>query len=622
MSDVIHLLPDSVANQIAAGEVVQRPASVIKELMENSIDAGARKIQVKVVDAGKTEIQIVDDGVGLSETDARLAFERHATSKIQSSADLFSISTMGFRGEALASVAAVAQVELRTRQQQDELGSCLVIEGSKIISQEPVVCPVGANFMIKNLFYNTPARRKFLKSNLTELSNVIAEFEKISLYYTDKAFELYNADSMLIALQPSSFKQRIISLFGKKLENYLIPVEANTNIVKISGFVTVPEGAKKKKPNQYFYVNGRYMRNPYFNKAVQQAYERLITENEQAQYFLKMEVDPARIDVNIHPTKTEIKFEDDHSIWQILTAAVRQALGKFNAVPTLDFDRKGCPSIPAAGSATTVVQPQIAVDASYNPFQASARNSRSSAENWQKIYAGLTAEKMPVSTVPESIAPEPVDWSLFTRQSEAEPVADKAENTEVAELPESARLFQFGNARFVAYTLPDRIVFIDQHRAHYRILYDRYMGQLKQQRGISQGLLFPQLLQLNPARQALFEKVGKELTLLGFDFSDMGGGTYSINGVPDGTTHIPPEALIENLLDGPLNTGAMGNKLYHTLADRLAMQSAIPVGRKLNEEEMRSLVTLLYASSNPRYAPNGKVIVYPLELGQISKAFT
>ena len=334
MADIIHLLPDSVANQIAAGEVIQRPASLIKELVENSIDAGADRVQVIVTDAGKTCVQVIDNGKGMSETDARLSFERHATSKIQKADDLFSLQTMGFRGEALASIAAVAQVELRTRTAEDELGVSIQIEGSKVTNQEVIACPVGANFSIKNLFFNIPARRKFLKSNHTELSNIVAEFERIALAHPELSFHLSTPDSVLLDLPSGNFRQRIVNIFGRSLDKQIIPLKVETPMVTIVGFVGNPESSKKKGARQFFFVNGRYMRHPYFAKAVQNAYERLIPEGDQVQFFLQMVVDPSRIDVNIHPTKTEIKFEDEQAIWQILRAAVRESLGKFNAIPT------------------------------------------------------------------------------------------------------------------------------------------------------------------------------------------------------------------------------------------------------------------------------------------------
>ena len=359
MSDIIHLLPDSVANQIAAGEVIQRPASVIKELVENAIDADAQNIHVLVTDAGKTCIQIIDDGKGMSETDARLSFERHATSKIREAADLFALRTMGFRGEALASIAAVAQVELKTRLESEELGTKLVIAGSKVESQEAVSCSKGSNFSVKNLFFNVPARRKFLKANSTELSNILAEFERIALVHPEVAFSLYSNDSELFNLPVSPLRQRILAIFGKKLNQQLLNIEVNTTMVKISGYIAKPETARKKGAHQYFFVNGRYMRHPYFHKAVMEAYEQLIPTGEQISYFIYFNVDPANIDVNIHPTKTEIKFENEQAIWQILSASVKESLGKFSAIPSIDFDTEDMPDIPAFEEKMSSEPPKI-----------------------------------------------------------------------------------------------------------------------------------------------------------------------------------------------------------------------------------------------------------------------
>ena len=411
MSDIIHLLPDSVANQIAAGEVVQRPSSVIKELVENSIDAGATQVQVIVEDAGKSLVQVIDNGKGMSETDARLAFERHATSKISEAKDLFALRTMGFRGEALASIAAVAQVELRTRAADKDLGVSIIIEGSRVVDQQPVNCPVGANFAVKNLFFNIPARRKFLKSNQTELSNILTEFERIALAHPETSFSLHSGGAAMMNLPTGNFKQRILGVFGKRLEAKLIPVEVKTTLINISGFVGVPSASRRKNAQQFFFVNGRYMRHPYFAKAVQTAYERLIPDGEQVPFFLNLEVAPEKIDVNIHPTKTEIKFEDETPIWQILLAAVREALGKHGVVPSLEFNTEGRPDIPVfTPGGNDVPAPQIDVNPDYNPFATSPsylsgkgggaggssytyNNKPAVDRHWQNAYAAAFPDK-------------------------------------------------------------------------------------------------------------------------------------------------------------------------------------------------------------------------------------
>ena len=417
MSDIIHLLPDSVANQIA-GEVIQRPASVIKELVENAIDAEAQEIHVLVTDAGKTCIQVIDDGKGMSETDARLAFERHATSKIRQAADLFALRTMGFRGEALASVAAVAEVELKTRMANEELGTRIVIAGSKVESQEAVSCPKGSNFSIKNLFFNIPARRKFLKANSTELSNILTEFERIALVHPEVAFYLYSNDTELFNLPAMPLRQRILAVFGKKLNQHLLSVDVDTTMVKVSGFVAKPETARKKGAHQYFFVNGRYMRHPYFHKAVMDAYEQLIPAGEQISYFIYFDVDPANIDVNIHPTKTEIKFENEQAIWQIVSAAVKESLGKFNAVPSIDFDTEGMPDIPAFDQTRPIEPPKVHYNSDFNPFKTSSASSYSGGGSysrpkvdWEGLYDGLEkASKMNTPMEEEPFVDE-TDWT-------------------------------------------------------------------------------------------------------------------------------------------------------------------------------------------------------------------
>ena len=390
MSDIIQLLPDSVANQIAAGEVIQRPASVIKELVENAVDAKASLIQVILKDAGRTLIQVIDNGKGMSATDARLAFERHATSKIRVADDLFSLHTMGFRGEALASIAAIAQVELRTKRKEEEMGTLITLAASTVESQECVSCPTGSNFCVKNIFYNVPARRKFLKSNQVELSNIINEFERIALINPEVSFILKHNDNELFNLQPGNFRQRIVSIYGKGMNQQLLPLEIETSLIKISGYIGKPEAARKRNALQYFFVNGRYMRHPYFHKAVMQSYEQLIPVGEMPNYFINFTVEPSQIDVNIHPTKTEIKFENEQAIWQIISATVKEALGKFSAVPSIDFDMADAPEIPIFQKNNPVAPPKSNFNPSYNPFKMSTgENSRRPDFDWIKFSTRL-----------------------------------------------------------------------------------------------------------------------------------------------------------------------------------------------------------------------------------------
>lgn len=614
---IIHLLPDAVANQIAAGEVIQRPASVVKELVENAVDAGATSVQVYVVDAGKTSIQVVDNGQGMSETDARLAFERHATSKIREVADLYALHTMGFRGEALPSIVAVAQVELRTRTADEELGVCLTIEGSKITGQDPVACPVGANFLVKNLFFNVPARRKFLKSNQTELGNISTEFERLALAHPDVAMQLYSNDVCLLNLPAGKFKQRILGVFGRKLDQSLIPVQVDTSLVKLSGYVGSPESARKKGAQQFFFVNDRFMRHPYFAKAVQSAFERLIPENETVPYFIRLTVDPSRIDVNIHPTKTEIKFEDDHEIWQIILAAVREALGRYNALPTIDFDTANRPDIPAFQDNKDIAPPSLHIDRSFNPFRASGGGSYGAgrlparSDDWRTVYDALTRSE--AASGSETVEPSEEEQTLYTHLSQAEQ----------AEWEKSAfsEFFQY-KGRYILIAVKSGLMLVDQHRAHVRVLYETYRRQLEQRHGLSQGVLFPQTIQLSLSQVSLLERISDDLVVVGFDLSPLGGGSYAINGVPAGTEGLNPTALLQDMLDAAETKAAeVGSDIYHAIAFALARRVALPVGQALDAKEMEALIEKLFACATPNYTPDGKPTLVILSQEKIEKLF-
>ncbi len=627
MSDIIHLLPDSVANQIAAGEVIQRPASVVKELVENAIDAEAKTIHVLITDAGKTCIQVIDDGKGMSETDARLSFERHATSKIREAADLFTLRTMGFRGEALASIAAVAEVELRTCQAGDELGTRLVIAGSKVESQETVTCSKGSNFSIKNLFFNVPARRKFLKANSTELTNIINEFERIALVHPDVALYLYSNDAELFNLPVSSLRQRILSIFGKKLNQQLLSLEVDTTIIKVSGFVAKPETARKKGAHQFFFVNGRYMRHPYFHKAVMDAYEQLIPAGEQISYFIYFEVDPANIDVNIHPTKTEIKFENEQAIWQILSAAVKETLGKFNAVPSIDFDMEGMPDIPVYEQHTPSQPqpPRLHYNTDFNPFKASSYGedtyTRSKVE-WEGLYAGL--EKSSRMNAPQSDDfPEemPSDQPAASVQANS---ASSQKHTLYTSLPvaeQGIQHFQF-KGRFILTSVKSGLMLIDQHRAHVRILFDRYMEQIRRKQGVSQGILFPEMLQLPMSEATILDSIMDDLSFVGFDLSPLGGGSYAINGVPEGIEGLNPAELVRNMVHTAMEKGSdVKEEIQSVLALTLARAAAIVYGQVLSNDEMANLVGNLLASSSPNYTPDGHIVLTTIKEEDIEKLF-
>ena len=628
MSDIIHLLPDSVANQIAAGEVIQRPASVIKELVENAIDADAQNIHVLVTDAGKTCIQVIDDGKGMSETDARLSFERHATSKIRQAADLFALRTMGFRGEALASIAAVAQVELKTRPESEELGTKLVIAGSQVESQEAVSCSKGSNFSVKNLFFNVPARRKFLKANSTELSNILAEFERIALVHPEVAFSLYSNDSELFNLPVSQLRQRILAIFGKKLNQQLLNIEVNTTMVKISGYVAKPETARKKGAHQYFFVNGRYMRHPYFHKAVMEAYEQLIPTGEQISYFIYFDVDPANIDVNIHPTKTEIKFENEQAIWQILSASVKESLGKFSAIPSIDFDTEDMPDIPAFEQSRPIEPPKVHYNADFNPFKTSSASSYSSGGSyprqsveWEGLYSGL--EK--ASRMNEPVEEEPLAFeeavSAVTEAVEPASQSSSLYSGDSSSMEKGAQHLQF-KGRFILTSVKSGLMLIDQHRAHVRVLFDRYMTQIRQRQGVSQGVLFPELIQLPVSEAAVLESLSDDLAADGFDLSPLGGGSYAINGIPSGIEGLNPVELVRNMVHTAMEKGSDVKEEVRTiLALTLARAAAIVYGQVLSNDEMSNLVDSLFACSTPNYTPDGRTVLSTIREEDIEKLF-
>lgn len=593
MSDVIQLLPDSVANQIAAGEVIQRPASIIKELVENAVDAGATRIDVNVIDAGKTSVQVIDNGRGMSETDARLAFERHATSKIRQASDLFALSTMGFRGEALASIAAVAQVELKTRLASEEIGTLLSIAGSQFTGQEPCACPVGSNFVIENLFYNIPARRKFLKSNATELNNIITAFERIALVYPDIAFTLRSNGTEVFNLPSVVLKQRIVDVFGKRISQDLLSFNVETSICKIHGFVGKPESARKKGAHQYFFVNGRYMKHPYFSKAVMLPFERLIPQGEQVPYFIYFEVNPEDIDVNIHPTKAEIKFENEQAVWQILSASVREAVGLFNDVPTIDFDTEGRPDIPVYNPNENAPAPKVNYNPHYNPFDDTPQAALQSKNNsrWEDLYAGLQSSEEP-------------DLGLF-------PDTDKEEEGTVSRMIEdkSPAHYQY-KGRYVMTAVKSGLLVIDQHRAHVRILFEQYLRQVAQRSGTSQKVLFPEVVQFTANEDLVAQKIMPDLQGLGFELTDLGARNYAVNAIPAGLEGINPIEMIRDMVATAMEKGAgLHDDVNQALALSLARSAALPYGQVLGNDEMESLVNALFACQNVNYTPNGQKIL-------------
>lgn len=621
--DLIHLLPDSVANQIAAGEVIQRPASVVKELVENSVDAGATVIQVRLTDAGRTNIQVIDNGQGMSDTDARMSFERHATSKISNPDDLFALHTFGFRGEALASIAAVAQVELRTRRAEDELGTVIHIAGSRIESQEVEMCPVGTNFQVKNLFFNVPARRKFLKSNQTELNNVMAELERVALVHPEIAFMLYHNEVELLNVPQATMRQRIQHLFGKKLGQELLSIEVDTTLVKVEGCVGVPESARKKGAHCFFFVNGRYMRHPYFHKAVMEAYAHLIPSGEQVPYFLYFTVDPSRIDVNIHPTKTEIKFEDEQAIWQILMASVREVLGRSNMAPSIDFDVADCPDIPVASMGSMPLPPKPTVDGSYNPFkQQETPTYQRPSFNWEDLYKGVEG-----SAVGREIRFEdttPMDDLLWNDMPVCrEPSMEEQEDVLLAPAPQEKNTdyYQF-KGRYIVTSMKSGLMMVDQHRAHVRVLYQRYLLQLGEHHSASQGLLFPEMLTLPMKHAVVMENLLDDFAGLGFDISNMGGGSFAIQGIPVGIEGLDPSVLVEHILVDAIEKGdVQKEEIHRTMALTMARSAAIVVGQVLSVEEMSKLIDELFACEMPTYTPDGKKVFVIVDEEEILKWF-
>ena len=615
MKDVIHLLPDSVANQIAAGEVVQRPASVVKELVENAVDAGATKVQVFVADGGRTLIQVIDNGKGMSETDARLAFERHATSKIASADDLFALTTMGFRGEALASIVAVAQVELVTRRAADELGTCIVMSGSKLEAQEPVAASVGSNFKVKNLFFNIPARRKFLKSVQTELNNIVTEFERVALVNCDVEFSLSHNGNEMISLPPSSFRQRIVNLFGKRVNAHLIEVEVESTLINIKGFVGAPESARKKGVLQYFFVNGRYMRHPYFAKAVAEAYGEIIPQGEQVPFFLCFDVDPSRIDVNIHPTKTEIKFEDEANLWKIISAAVKEALGRYNAAPSLDFDDEVMPEIPvmdySAGAGAPVSAPKVSYNPSYNPFSKFKPDYCNSNDGWEALYSGIGGDSKPLDL-------SPFEESEDIAVNESEVVVQSAMRTPESEYVPMSQY----KGQYILVPVKSGLMWIHQRRAHIRVLFEKYSRQMKDRCNASQGVLFPERVELSMNEALVLESISDELVSLGFDVSSLGGGTYVLNGVPVGIDGLQPVKLLIDIVHSAMEqTGSAVDKVRHEVAITMAKAVAVVMGQQLSHEEMVSLIDDLFNTTMPSHTPDGKPVIYIMSDADIERNF-
>lgn len=614
MSDIIQLLPDSVANQIAAGEVIQRPASVVKELVENALDAGADEITINIKDAGKTLIQISDNGCGMSPTDARMAFERHATSKISSASDLFCIRTMGFRGEALASIAAIADVEVKTKRTEDEVGTRIHIVGSEVKIQEPVAGANGTNFMIKNLFFNVPARRKFLKANTNELKHIIWELQRIALPNPQIKIALFHNKALLYDLPKTNHRKRIVDVFGKNINNNLVKVEEETSIIKIYGFVGQPKYARKTMGEQFFFVNNRFMRHPYFNKAVTRAFEKLLPPDTFPSYFLFFEINPADIDINVHPTKTEIKFENDQAIWQIIHAAVRESLGKHNVVPSIDFDQSGNIDIPVSKPGKSVSFPDIKVNPDYNPFEnensfhsgrdkiSDSPREKKNLDNWEDLYEGAQLKLKPENQHVTQIS------GNDSNDSEKEHFSGK----------KTLQLKQ----KYILTPVKSGLMVIDQKRAHERILFEKFMEVLKTETVASQQQLFPQTIELNPADSTLLKNIIDDLLALGFDIREFGKNTFIVNGTPGVLDVSSPGLIIEKLLEeyktSPVNARS---KAKEQIAISLAKASAIEYGTALKQEEIDHLIDNLFACATPNFSPDGKKVLAIIPTDDIEKSF-
>lgn len=644
--DVIKLLPDSVANQIAAGEVIQRPASVIKELVENSIDAGATAIEIIVKDAGRTLIQVVDNGKGMTPTDARMAFERHATSKITAANDLYSLHTMGFRGEALPSIAAVAQIDLRTMPQGETIGTRLQLSESQFVSQEACACRAGTNLMVKNLFFHMPARRKFLKKDSVEMSHIMHEFERLALVNTDVEFTFISNDTTMFKLLRSSLKQRIIALMGKAIGGQIIPIATETAMVKVDGFVGLPSHARRRNAPQYFFVNGRNMRHPYFHKAVVGCYSDLIAPDMQPIYFINLQVDPATIDVNIHPQKHEIKFENEQAIWQIITAAVKQALGRVNAAGAIDFDSEGMPDIPVFQPDANATMPEIATDEGYNPFSDDPNQLPPVGfEIRSSINTGSTPQPRQASAIaPSRPATQrvPGDWDKlyesFVQRSGEHPdmqpdPTEPAAPTEVRATPISpsdaptlldatdsySRHLSLNN-KYIVLASREGLMIIDRHRAHMRVLYDRYITELKDTTQPSQKLLFPETITLTPAQSTSLSAVSDLVARLGFDVSFLGDSVWAVNAVP--ATRGNAIDVLTRMVAELAESGETSDELMiKPLAKAMARSQALLPGQEITPEEDEALIAALLSSAEAAYSPDGLKTYTILDNPSLSKLF-
>lgn len=603
MQDIIKLLPDSVANQIAAGEVIRRPANVVKELVENAIDAGATEVQVIIKDAGRTLVQIVDNGCGMSPTDARMAFERHSTSKIAQAADMFALHTMGFRGEALASIAAIAQIDMRSMRHDDTIGTRILINGSRVESQQPEACQPGTNIMVKNLFFNVPARRKFLRKDASEMAQIMQVFQQMALVNPGVRLTLVSNDKPHTALPPAVFRQRITDIFGANVGKQLMPLATDTSIVKIDGYVSAPQYARRRNNLQYLMVNGRHMRHPYFHKAIMRCYEGMIKPEEVPTYFLRLTVDPATIDVNVHPQKEEIKFENEQAIWQILTAAVREAIGRYSAGGDIDFDSTDAPDIPIYNPDVTLDMPTTSIDPTYNPFNTapkttvpSQRLGTKAPSNWQQLYEEFSKA--------------------------APPSTDEGTDEDPTLLPsDDVSPHTLGlRDRYILAPCRSGLMVVDQHRAHIRVLYDQLLTQMQTGPLASQKAIFPDLITLSEVQTLSLQQCLEQLTQAGFDLSYLGDNSWSVNAVPAVAAAVNPERLLSSLADAFGSEDASAH-LAHLTALAMARQGATPSGQHLTTEQMEHLLEQLLLCPTPNYTPDGQLIISIIPAQTIAAPF-
>lgn len=615
MEAIVHRLSDRIADRIAAGEVVQRPASVVKELLENAVDAGATRIELLIRNAGKTMIQVTDDGSGMPDEDARMAFERHATSKIRDPDDLFSIQSKGFRGEALASIAAIAHVEMRTRPQEEKMGTRIRLEGGEVTEHEPTSCPAGTTVQVKNLFYNVPARRNFLKTNPVEIKHAIEEFQRLALSHPEVRMSMYNDGNPVHELPPAKTRQRIVDLLGKKYDKRLVPVDESTDIVHLTGFVGKPEFARKKRGEQYLFVNGRFVKHYYLDKAVSEAFKELIPNDEHPSYFLYLSIDPARIDINIHPTKTEVKFDDERSVHAILHAAVKRSLGHYNIAPSLDFDQETSFEPPTRKEGDPPVEPpKIHFNPDYNPFEeekkekerkrgnAASNGGHRAPEGWQELYKG-------VGDLPSSQGREGVDGT----EERVLPSEEGETDSEIPSLPP----YQVHRSYILTH-IRSGIILIDQQKAHQRILYEELLEKLKVGKGSSQQLLFPKTLELEPGEQELIKGMMEHLQGIGFDIGEFGQNTIVVNGIPSETAERDLDDLFASLLEeGRRGDGGSSERI----ALALAKNGAIRHGDRLEEAEMNDLIDRLFACELPSYSPDRKATILTFTLDELAKRF-